>query len=143
MNELLSSVPLTATSTHCGSGRKGAGKSKVKLAYNDGAPEPMAAGSGSGVDNDGAAVVIQTAARAFLARKAAARKKALKEAAVRKEAAAAEVVYFPVSIHDVGPSSPEYTLAELLDAAFPDLEDMFSAEELLALWGEFEADKTA
>ena len=92
---------------------------------------------------DGAAVVIQTAARAFLARKAAARKKALKEAAVRKEAAAAEVVYFPVSIHDVGPSSPEYTLAELLDAAFPDLEDMFSAEELLALWGEFEADKTA
>ena len=50
MNELLSSVPLTATSTHCGSGRKGAGKSKVKLAYNDGAPEPMAAGSGSGVD---------------------------------------------------------------------------------------------
>ena len=71
-------MPLTATSTHCGSGRKGAGKSKVKLAYNDGAPEPMAAGSGSGVDNDGAAVVIQTAARAFLARRrrraAAARK---------------------------------------------------------------------
>ena len=52
MNELLSSVPLTATSTHCGSGRKGAGKSKVKLAYNDGAPEPMAAGSGSGVDHE-------------------------------------------------------------------------------------------
>ena len=70
-------MPLTATSTHCGSGRKGADKSKVKLAYYDGAPEPMAAGSGSGVANDGAAVVIQTAARAFLARRrraAAARK---------------------------------------------------------------------
>ena len=75
-------MPLTATSTHCGSGRKGAGKSKVKLAYNDGvpesAPESMAAGSGSSVDHDGSAVVIQTAARAFLARRrrraAAARK---------------------------------------------------------------------
>ena len=91
-------MPLTATSTHCGSGRKGAGKSKVKLAYNDGAPEPMAAGSGSGVDHDGAAVVIQTAARAFLARKAAARK-----------TAAAEEIYFPFSVHDVAPPSPEYT----------------------------------
>ena len=96
-------MPLTATSTHCGSGRKGAGKSKVKLAYNDGAPEPMAAGSGgSGVDNDGAAVVIQTAARAFLARRrrraAAARKI---QAAVRArqarllEAFIESLVFFP------------------------------------------------
>ena len=77
-------------------------------------------------------VVIQTAARAFLARKAAARK-----------TAAAEEIYFPLSVHDVAPPSPEYTLAELLDAAFPDIEDVFSVEELLALWGEFEADKTA
>ena len=95
---------------------------------------------GSGVDNDGAAVVIQTAARVFLAHKGAAALKEVKEA--QKEAAAhkvieaaADVVYFP--------PVAEYTLAELLDAAFPDLEDMFSAEELLALWGEFEADKTA
>lgn len=117
-------MPLTATSTHCGSGRKGAGKFKFKLKFNDSAPESMAAGSG--VDYDGPVVVIQTAMRAFLARKEAA---ALKEA--RKEALK-EAAF---------PPSPEYTLAELLDAAFPDLEEMFSAEELLALWGEFEADK--
>ena len=99
-------MPLTATSTHCGSGRKGADKSKFKLAYNDSAPtsapEPMAAGSGSGVDNDGAAVVIQTAARAFLARRrrraAAARKI---QAAVRArqarllEAFIESLVFFP------------------------------------------------
>ena len=140
MNELLSSVPLTATSTHCGSGRKGAGKSKVKLAYNDGAPEPMAAGSGSGVDNDGAAVVIQTAARAFLARKEAAARAFLTRRAAARKAAAAEEMYFPdFSVHDVAPPSPEYTLAELLDAAFPDIEDVFSVEELLELWSEFEA----
>ena len=34
-------------------------------------------------------------------------------------------------------------MAQRLADAFPDLEEMFSAEELLALWGEFEADKTA
>ena len=129
-------MPLTATSTHCGSGRKGAGKTKVKLAYNGGAPEPMAAGSGSGEDYDAAAVVIQTAARAFIARKEAAAlkevKKALKEAAAHKVIeAAADVVYFP--------PVAEYTLAELLDAAFPDLEEVFSAEELLALWDKHEA----
>ena len=85
--------------------------------------------TGSGVDHDGSAVVIQTAARVFLARKEAA---ALKEAAARKAIeAAADVVYFP--------PMAEYTLAELLDAAFPDLEEMFSAEELLALWDEHEA----
>ena len=85
-------MPLTATSTHCGSGRKGAGKSKFKLAFNDGAPERMAAGSGSGVDNDGAAVVIQTAARAFLARKEAAARAFLtrREAAALKAAAGLE-----------------------------------------------------
>ena len=27
-------------------------------------------------------------------------------------------------------------MAELLDAAFPDLEEVFSAEEILAFWGE-------
>ena len=72
-------MPLTATNTQRGSGRKGAGKSKFKVLVYPSAPEPMAAGSGSGVDNDGAAVVIQTAARAFLARKAAARKTAAAE----------------------------------------------------------------
>ena len=90
-------MPLTATSTHCGSGRKGAGKSKVKLAYNDGAPESMGVGSGSGVDNYGAAVVIQTAARAFLARRrrraAAARKiQAAALARRRRRAAAARKI---------------------------------------------------
>ena len=29
-------------------------------------------------------------------------------------------------------------MAERLDAAIPDLEEVFSAEELLALWGEVE-----
>ena len=29
-------------------------------------------------------------------------------------------------------------MAELLDAAFPDIEDVFSVEELLELWSEFE-----
>ena len=29
-------------------------------------------------------------------------------------------------------------MAERLDAAIPDIEEVFSAEELLALWGEFE-----
>ena len=29
-------------------------------------------------------------------------------------------------------------MAERLDAAFPDLEEVFSAEELLAIWGEFD-----
>ena len=63
----------------------------------------MAAGSGSGVDIDGAAVVIQTAARAFLARieaaaraflarkEAAARKAAAEAAAAREEAAARKI----------------------------------------------------
>ena len=95
-------MPLTATSTHCGSGRKGAGKTKVKLAYNGGAPEPMAAGSGSGVDNDGgAAVVIQTAARAFLARRrrAAAARKIQAAARARQarllEAFLDSLVFFP------------------------------------------------
>ena len=37
-----------------------------------------------------------------------------------------------------GRPSPEYALAELLDAAFPDIEDVFSVEELLKLWSEFE-----
>ena len=36
------------------------------------------------------------------------------------------------------PPSPDGTTAELLHAAFPDLEEVFSAEELLALWSEFE-----
>ena len=89
-------MPLTATSTHCGSGRKGKRKSKFKLAYNDSAPtsapEAMAAGSGSGVDIDGAAVVIQTAARAFLARKEAAARKAAAEAAAAREEAAARKI---------------------------------------------------
>ena len=95
-------MPLTATSTHCGSGRKGAGKFKFKLAYNDGAPESMAAGSGSGVDNAGAAVVIQTAARAFLARRrrrAAAARKIQAAARARQarllEAFIESLVFFP------------------------------------------------
>ena len=94
-------MPLTATSTHCGSGRKGAGKSKVKLAYYDGAPEPMAAGSGSGVDHDGSAVVIQTAVRAFLARRrrAAAARKIQAAARARQarllEAFLDSLVFFP------------------------------------------------
>ena len=94
-------MPLTATSTHCGSGRKGAGKSKVKLAYYDGAPEPMAAGSGSGEDYDAAAVVIQTAARAFLARRrrAAAARKIQAAARARQarllEAFLDSLVFFP------------------------------------------------
>ena len=37
------------------------------------------------------------------------------------------------------PPSPDGTMAERLDAAIPDLEEVFSAEELLALWSEFEA----
>ena len=99
-------MPLTATSTHCGSGRKGAGKSKFKLAYNDSAPtsapEAMAAGSGSSVDIDGAAVVIQTAARAFLARRrrrAAAARKIQAAARARQaqllEAFIESLVFFP------------------------------------------------
>ena len=36
------------------------------------------------------------------------------------------------------PPSPDGTMAELLDAAFPDLEEMFSAEQILALWREVE-----
>lgn len=74
------------------------------------------------------------------AKKAAARKEALKKAAARKEAAAAEVVYFPFTAHDVAPPSPdpEYTrMAELLAVAFPDLEeDVFNLS--LWLWDEFE-----
>ena len=46
--------------------------------------------------------------------------------------AAADVVYFP--------PVAEYTLAELLDAAFPDLEEVFSVEELLELWSEFDGE---
>ena len=87
-----------------------------------------------------AAVVIQTAARAFLARKEAAARAFLTRRAAARKAAAAEEIYFPdISVHDVAPPSPEYTLAELLDAAFPDIEDVFSVEELLELWSEFEA----
>ena len=36
------------------------------------------------------------------------------------------------------PPSLDGTMAERLDAAFPDLEEVFSAEELLAMWGEFD-----
>ena len=99
-------MPLTATITQRGSGRKGANKCKSRLAYNasapTSAPEPMAAGSGSGVDYYGAAVVIQTAARAFLARRcrrsAAARKiQAAFQArqAVLLEAFIGSLVFFP------------------------------------------------
>ena len=62
----------------------------------------MAAGSGSGVDNDGAAVVIQTAARAFLARRrrrAAAARKIQAAARARQarllEAFIESLVFFP------------------------------------------------
>ena len=60
------------------------------------------AGSGSGVDNDGAAVVIQTAARAFLAhcrRRAAAARKIQAAARARQarllEAFVESLVFFP------------------------------------------------
>ena len=36
------------------------------------------------------------------------------------------------------PPSPDGTMAELLHAAFPDIEEFFMTEELLALWGESE-----
>ena len=34
------------------------------------------------------------------------------------------------------PPSPDGTMAEKLMAAFPDLEELFSSEEILELWGE-------
>ena len=34
------------------------------------------------------------------------------------------------------PPSPDGTMAERLHTAFPDLEELFSVEEILALWGE-------
>ena len=37
------------------------------------------------------------------------------------------------------PPSPDGTTAELLHAAFPDIEDVFSVEEMLELWSELEA----
>ena len=95
-------MSLTATNTQRGSGRKGASKSKFKVLEYTSAPEPMAAGSGSGVDNDGAAVVIQTAARAFLARRrrrAAAARKIQAAARARQarllEAFIESLVFFP------------------------------------------------
>ena len=36
------------------------------------------------------------------------------------------------------PPSPDGTMAELLHTAFPDIEEVFSVEELLKLWSEFE-----
>ena len=72
-----------------------------------GAPEPMAAGSGSGVDNDGAAVVIQTAARAFLARR---RRRA---AAARKIQAAAR-------------ARQARLLEAFIESLFPELGDIAS-----------------
>ena len=41
------------------------------------------------------------------------------------------------TIFDIAlPPSPDGTMAQRLDAAFPDLEEVFSAEEILAFWGE-------
>ena len=34
------------------------------------------------------------------------------------------------------PPSPDSSMAEELAAAFPDLEEVFSAKEILAFWGE-------
>ena len=86
-------MPLTATSTQRGSGRKGADKSKSRLAYNasapTSAPEAMAAGSGSGVDYYGPALVLPTAARAVLARRAFLARRRRRAAAARTIQAAA------------------------------------------------------
>ena len=39
---------------------------------------------------------------------------------------------------DIMPPSPDGTMAQLLASAFPDLEEVFSAEEILTIWGEVE-----
>ena len=42
---------------------------------------------------------------------------------------------------DLGsPPSPDSSMAEELAAAFPDLEEVFSVEELLELWSEFDGE---
>ena len=45
---------------------------------------------------------------------------------------------FVINILDIMPPSPDGTMAQRLAYAFPDLEEVFSAEEILTFWGELE-----